>query len=71
MAFALNQKVFEYKAPGRKWHKAKVKLVMIGGELYMVFHYGDKVHAQSRRSNAWHQAVIVCPHNHGACYTVL
>eukprot|EP00957_Ditylum_brightwellii_P027166 2053893-Ditylum_brightwellii.AAC.1 len=96
MASGLNQKVFMCKALGRKWHKTKIKLIMNGGELYMVFWishmgkgwhdkslrpnyikvvqifcYGDKVHTQSRQTNTCHQAVIVCQHNHGACYTVL
>jgi hypothetical protein len=85
MAFELNQNAVACKALGRKWHKAKIELIMNGRKLYMVslishtgkgwydkilhpncirvvqiFHYSDKVHAQSRMSNARHQAAIVC-----------
>ena len=96
MAFELNQNAVACKALGRKWHKAKIELIMNGRKLYMVslishtgkgwhdkilhpncirvvqiFCYRDKVHTQSRRTDTWHQAVIVHWHNHGASYTVL
>eukprot|EP00957_Ditylum_brightwellii_P108047 8243119-Ditylum_brightwellii.AAC.1 len=35
------------------------------------FHHRDQVQAQRGTSNDWHQVVIVCLHNHGACYLVM